>query len=158
VSNADVMPTLCEAIGVDIPRGVQGRSLWPLLQGKDYPEEEFRSVYAEVGFGGLYYDESYSMPYRLAQSPPRGSNEQGPPTEFWNIDELTPVTQCGYQKMVRMGDWKLIYDMMGYGQLYTLSTSPCELKNLFGNPAEAAEQPPMMAALLMWTIRKEDTL
>ena len=98
------------------------------------------------------------MPYRLAQSPPRGSNEQGPPTEFWNIDELTPVTQCGYQKMVRMGDWKLIYDMMGYGQLYNLSTDPGELKNLFGSAAVAAEQAQMMAELLMWTIRNEDTL
>jgi hypothetical protein len=35
-------------------------------------------------------------------------------------DELNKVTQSGLQKMVRMGDWKLIYDMMGYGQLYHL--------------------------------------
>ena len=33
ITTADVMPTLCEAIGTDIPRGVQGRSLWPLLTG-----------------------------------------------------------------------------------------------------------------------------
>lgn len=33
-SMADVMPTLCEAMGADIPHGVQGRSLWPLLRGK----------------------------------------------------------------------------------------------------------------------------
>ena len=36
VSIADVMPTLCEAIGAEIPHGVQGRSLWPILQGKEY--------------------------------------------------------------------------------------------------------------------------
>lgn len=158
VSNADVMPTLCEAIGVEIPHGVQGRSLWPLLQGKDYPEEEFRSIYAGVGFGGLYYDESYPMPYRLAESPPKGSSGEGPPNALWNIDELNPVTQSGTMKMVRMGDWKLIYDMMGYGQLYNLSSDPCELKNLFGDPSVAAEQLRMVEELLMWTIRCQDTL
>jgi arylsulfatase A-like enzyme len=56
VSIADVMPTLCEAAGTPMPMGVQGRSLWPLLQGGEYPADEFRSVYAEVGFGGLHYD------------------------------------------------------------------------------------------------------
>src|SRR3546814_3037905 len=34
-SNADLMPTLCEAMGAEIPLGVQGRSLWPIIQGKD---------------------------------------------------------------------------------------------------------------------------
>ena len=37
---------------------VQGRSLWPLLQGQEYPREEFRSIYATVGVGGLYYEAS----------------------------------------------------------------------------------------------------
>lgn len=158
VSNADVMPTLCEAIGADIPFGVQGRSLWPLLQGKEYPEEEFRSIYAGVGFGGLYYDQSYAMPYRFAESPPKGASEQGPPTSLWNIDELNPVTQSGTMKMVRMGDWKLIYDMMGYGQLYNVASDPCELRNLFDDPSVAAMQLRMVEELLMWTIRNQDTL
>ena len=57
VSLVDVMPTLCEALGVEMPYGVQGRSLWPLLMGQEYPQDEFRSVYAEVGFGGLHYRE-----------------------------------------------------------------------------------------------------
>jgi len=55
VSMVDIMPTLCEAVGVPLPAGVQGRSLWPMLTGKAYPEEEFASVYAEQGFGGLHY-------------------------------------------------------------------------------------------------------
>ena len=39
------MPTICDMIQVDLPEGVQGRSLWPLLTGKDYPKEEFSSVW-----------------------------------------------------------------------------------------------------------------
>lgn len=32
VSIIDIFPTICEIIGAEIPMGVQGRSLWPLLQ------------------------------------------------------------------------------------------------------------------------------
>ena len=56
VSLVDVMPTLCEAVGIELPAGVQGRSLWPMLTGGAYPEAEFESVYAEQGFGGLHYE------------------------------------------------------------------------------------------------------
>ncbi len=137
-SMADVMPTLCEAVGAEIPRGVQGRSLRPLLlQGEAYPREEFRSIYSEVGVGGLYGVAYSSVP---------------------GTDTLNLVTQSGIEKMVRMGDWKLIYDMMGYGQLYHLPSDPCELKNLFGQPSAAKEQMQLLAELLMWTIRSQDSL
>jgi len=62
------------------------------------------------------------------------------------------------QKMVRMGDWKLIFDMMGYGQLYHLPSDPCELKNLYGDPSVAKEQARLMEELMMWTIRNQDSL
>ena len=61
-------------------------------------------------------------------------------------------------KMVRMGDWKLSFDMMGSGQLYNLATDPYELKNLYGKPSAAATQMRMLAELLAWTIRTQDTL
>jgi arylsulfatase A-like enzyme len=151
VSIADVMPTICEALGAEIPRGAQGRSLWPLLQGKDFPQEEFRSVYAEVGFGGLHYDSSDNVPYSIAELP-------GVPGAQKSFDELNPVTQSGYLKMVRMGKWKLFYDMMGSGELYDLSSDPCELNNLFGDPSVATEQRQLLQELLAWTVRTQDSL
>ena len=57
-----------------------------------------------------------------------------------------------------MGDWKLVYDMMGYGRLHNLREDPCELKNLFGKPHLVKEQAELMAELAMWTIRVEDSL
>ena len=146
VSMADVMPTLCEVMGADIPHGVQGRSLWPLLQGESYPPEEFRSIYAGVGLGGLYYNKSDAIPLSV-----------GHVTEH-HFDELNKVTQSGNMKMVRMGEWKLISDMMGYGQLYHLPSDPCELKNLFGDPSAVREQAQLMSELLMWVIRIQDSL
>ena len=61
-------------------------------------------------------------------------------------------------KMVRMGNWKLIYDMMGYGQLYNLKSDPLELTNLFNESSVSNEQAQLMAELLMWTIRTQDNL
>ena len=156
VSMADVMPTLCEAMGTEIPHGVQGRSLWPLLQGKDYPREEFRSIYSEVGVGGLYYDKADNVPFTPAEQKPGAPTAVTPAGIGW--DELNKVALSGNEKMVRMGDWKLIYDMMGYGQLYHLSSDPCELKNLFGHPTAAKEQAQLTEELLMWTIRSQDSL
>jgi arylsulfatase A-like enzyme len=156
VSMADVMPTLCEVMGAQIPEGVQGRSLWPILQGKDYPREEFRSIVTGVGVGGLYYDAADRVPYTVGDAPEQPNlphTEQG---HGW--DELNMVALSGAAKMVRMGDWKLIFDMMGYGQLYHLKSDPCELNNLFGHPSVSAEQASLMAELCMWTIRNQDSL
>jgi arylsulfatase A-like enzyme len=146
-SMADVMPTFCEIMGAEIPHGVQGRSLWPLLRGESYPPEEFRSIYTSVGLGGLYYTADDNVPLSIA-----GNSTSG------FFDELNKVTLSGNQKMVRMGDWKLVYDMMGYGKLFDLKNDPCELKNLFNAPEHAKEQAALMAELLMWVIRTEDAL
>jgi arylsulfatase A-like enzyme len=151
VSLADVMPTLCEAMGAPIPRGVQGRSLWPLLRGEDYPREEFESVYAEVGFGGMHYGPNDAID-------PKWGRVAGAPGAVPTYDELNPVTQSGTLKMVRRGDWKLTFDMMGNGQLYNLAQDPYELRNLYGQREAATVQQALMADLLRWTIRTQDDL
>ena len=145
VSLVDIMPTLCEATGAEIPYGVQGRSLWPLLTGQSDGGEEFRSIYVELGFGGLPYDEH--------ERPPLHFPYDGP--EF---DELNSVTQSGNLKMVRMGRWKLLFDMQGHGELYDLERDPGELHDLFGDLTYRAVRCEMVEELLRWTIRTEDPL
>ncbi len=157
VSMADVMPTLCEAMGAEIPHGVQGRSLWPLLTGQSYPVEEFRSINSTVGLGGLFYEKDDNIPYSAAELF-NGKPENRSSIYGIGWDELNKVTQSGLEKMVRMGDWKLIYDMMGYGQLYHLASDPHEMKNLFGDPSVRDEQARLMEELMMWTIRSQDSL
>ena len=151
VSTADIFPTLCEAIGVPMPRGVQGRSLWPLLKGDPYPKEEFESIYSEVGFGGLNYTAKDEIPANFGRP-------IGAPGSIPSFDELNPVTQSGNMKMVRMGEWKLIFDMMGNAQLYNLEKDPYELKNLWGAASASVMQTRMTAELLKWTIRTQDDL
>lgn len=151
VSTADVMPTLCEAMSAPFPAGTQGRSLWPMLQGRDYPAAEFESVYAEVGFGGLNYGPEDVIDPKWGVTP-------GAPGARKGFDELNPVTQSGNMKMVRRGDWKLTFDLMGNGQLYNLANDPYELTNLFGQPGSMAVQNGLTADLLRWTIRTQDDL
>ncbi len=145
VSLVDLMPTLCEAVGADPPYEVQGRSLWPLLTGGAVPPEEFRSVYAEVGFGGL--------DYTADERPPLHFPYDGP-----TFDELNSVTQSGNLKMVRLGRWKLTFDARGRGELYDLEADPGELRDLFDDPGHREARLALVEELLRWTIRTEDDL
>ena len=147
ITTADVMPTICEALGTDIPRGVQGRSLWALLTGKDYPEEEFDSAYSEHGFGGLHYTADYDY----------GGDVDGLHPSI-GFDELNGCSQSGTMRAIRKGDWKLIFDMQEHGQLYNLAEDPVELSNLFGHPDHADIQSKMLTKLLGWTLRAQDPL
>ena len=129
ISIVDILPTICEATGTDMPPGVQGRSLWPMLTGADWPREEFASAYAEQGFGGLHYT---------------ADDDFDPCEDGLNatvsFDELNGWSQSGNLRMLRRDDWKLLFDMQGRGQLYNLAQDPVELNNLYGDPAYAAIQ------------------
>ncbi|MDA0791805.1 MAG: sulfatase-like hydrolase/transferase [Proteobacteria bacterium] len=147
ISTADVMPTICEAIGVPLPRGVQGRSLWPLLTGQDYPQEEFESAYVEQGFGGLHYTAEDNF----------DPSDDGLHAAI-GFDELNGCSQSGTMRALRSRDWKLIFDMQEHGQLYNLAQDPVELDNLFNRPDHADIQSEMLAKLLGWTLRVQDPL
>jgi arylsulfatase A-like enzyme len=146
VSLVDIMPTLCEAIGVDPVPGVQGKSLWPLLAGEPYPAEEFASVYAEHGFGGLDYGWEDGPDY-----------EKCSPHEI-RFDCLNQYTQCGTRRMLRRGRWKLVFDARGAGQLYDLDADPAELANRFEDPSCAEERWQLVEELLTAVLRAQDPL
>ena len=80
------------------------------------------------------------------------------PDAIPTYDELNPVTQSGSIKMVRRGDWKLTFDMMGNGELYNVARDPYELANLYGKQESLEIQHQLMADLLQWTIRTQDDL
>lgn len=145
VSLVDLMPTLCEMTGSEIPYGVQGRSLWPMLSGGKYLPDEFRSIMSSVGFGGDFYGTD--------ERPPLHFSYDGP-----SFDELNSVTQSGKLKMVRMGRWKLLFDHTGHGELYNVEADPAELHDLYDDPAHQATRLQLSEELLKWTIRNEDDL
>jgi arylsulfatase A-like enzyme len=145
VSLVDVLPTLCELVGAEIPAGVQGRSLLPLLAGQAAPQPEFSSMVVELGYGGV--------PYSDDERPPLHFRYDGP-----QFDELNSVTQSGGARMIRRGDHKLIMDVDGNGELYDLRVDPAELQNRFLDPELAAVREELTRLLLRWTIRVADDL
>ena len=153
ISIADILPTLCDAIGAPLPDGVQGRSFWPLLTDQADRANEFQSVYAEHGFGGEYYDWNDDL------DPAADGRVDSPDGIAWgSYDCLNSWTQSGQLRMVRKGDWKLTWDMEGTGTLYNLADDPVEMNNRFGQPAVAAIQQELMAELLTWLVRTQDPL
>lgn len=149
VSIVDIFPTICEIMGAPIPIGVQGRSLWPLLQGKSYPKQEFESVIAEDGYGGMYYTKEDGADYR---------EEGAVGKQGLFFDELNTWSQSGTMRMLRKGDFKLVYDMDGNGRLYNMKDDPSELDNLFGNPQYMDIENELISNLLRWEIATEDYL
>jgi arylsulfatase A-like enzyme len=149
VSNIDIFPTICDMLGVSLPRGVQGRSLWPLLNGQSYPKDEFDSMIVMQGMGGLDYESINELnPYK------EGTVRKN--SQFF--DELNSWTQSGVLRMLRKDDWKLIYDMQRRGQLYHLSEDPAELNDLYGQPQHQKKQMELMQDMMGWELRSQDPL
>lgn len=140
VSIVDLLPTLCDAAGAEVPAGVQGRSLWPLLTGEG-EADEFESVYAECGYGGRH-----STP------------DDVPPIEAASKNELNAHTQTGRTAMVRRGRWKLAYDAEDGPELYDLETDPAETTDLSGDADRADVLAELLGDLASWSLRVRDTL
>lgn len=150
VSIVDIFPTLCSVVGAEIPVGVQGRSLWPMLKGDDYPCEEFSSIMVEQGYGGE--DFTVDEPLTFEEAGSCKTDVEG------SFDGLNPWTQSGSLRMVRKGDWKLAMDNNGRGELYNLKEDPSEINNLFDNKKYVSEQLDLLKDLLIWNVRLQDPL
>ena len=149
VSMVDIFPTICEIMDAEIPIGVQGRSLWPLLKGENYPKKEFESVLVEQGYGGEFYTKADGTDYAV----------EGAIVDNKNFfDEQNTWTQSGSRRMLRKGDWKIVMDMDGNGELYNLKNDKTELKNLFGEAKYQSIKTELMQDLLKWEISTEDPL
>ena len=56
-STIDVLPTVLEAVGLDVPDSIDGRSLWPLIRGEtppDWPDDAFSQFFGHGEGRGLY--------------------------------------------------------------------------------------------------------
>jgi len=72
------------------------------------------------------------------------------------FDGLNCVSMSGKLKMIRMDRWKLLFDMMGKGELYDVEADPGELNNLYDEPGLAEVRIRLMEELMKWTIRTEE--
>ena len=122
VEEIDVMPTLLDLCGVEIPFGCQGKSLGPVLRGQTKTHKD--AVHAEICppyFRNPYktYDEFIAAwnKYHLT----RGH------LLCWSANYNVPGDFC---KAIRTADWKYIWYADGFQELYDLRRDPHEWTNL----------------------------
>lgn len=149
VNLVDILPTVCDWLGAEIPFGCQGKSLRPLLENSDVPEGEFDSAYAESGFSGLYWNEADGLT----------PVDEDAVSEEWNrFDCLNTWTQCGQVRALWKGDYHIQMDMMGNGYLYDRKTDPYELCNIWNDPEAQEIKTEMLTGLTASILKAQDPL
>lgn len=148
VSIVDILPTLCDFLDVEIPFGVQGKSIKEILQGVEYPPREFDSAYAESGFGGLYWRDSDVLTVQ----------QEGACHEWETFDCLNSWTQSGQVRMLRKGDFKIQVDMLGTGRLHDLATDPMEVTNLWNDESYVTVKADLLTELAAAMLRAVDPI
>jgi len=119
VNNIDVMPTLLDCLGLEIPREVQGVSFLPVIRGE--ADTHRSEIYAEVG----------------APEPPP---EPLPPGDFQELNarmirERGPQWFCDYTcngraAMLRKDGWKYCHYVDDREEFYNINADPMEKINL----------------------------
>lgn len=146
VELVDLMPTLLDLAGVNIPYGVQGKTLAPVLRGEAADHKEF--IVIESGEAG---------------EPPKLSDildAEGKP-----VDKGTSFAWCAFReawlgrgKCLRDDRWKLAVYANGEGELYDLDNDPDEVNNLCGAESHREVEQTLKEKLLHWCIENTDNL
>ena len=141
----DVMPTVLQLAGIDIPYGVQGKSHASYLLGSTSEAKDFAVI--ESGEDGT--------PLKVSDITVR------PETPF---DDRYFVW-CAYReawfgrgKSIRTRKWKLNIYANGDGELYNMQDDPNELVNLYGRAEYADVVAQLTYKLLIWCINTEDRI
>lgn len=147
VSNADLMPTLCEIVGVDSPKDIDGKSLLPLVQGK--VDKLHERIFVELTYHAAYdpmrgiRTERFKYIRNFADRP------------FW----LPPNVDNGLTK-----DWyrdnrpEVFKTPRPKEMLFDLQTDPLERNNLAGDPKYAAVLNEMRQKLEQWMEATDDPI
>jgi len=148
VNLVDILPTVCELTGESIPFGCQGRSLVDLLKGNKVPAGEFDVAYSEFGYGGLYWNEEDHLTTAADRCLTDGKT----------FACISSWTASGQMRMARKGNYKIIMDMMGNGELYDLSSDPFEVNDLWNDPEYASVKSDMLVTLCAAVLKAADPL
>jgi arylsulfatase A-like enzyme len=118
VSQIDLVPTILDLMGEDIPPGLQGRSLKPLIDGQAGKEAD---VFMEWNGRGR------RDPGSWAGYLPEGTGDDGADQEAGRIID---VLEDPVRTVVTPDGWKFNCSPMGEHELYYLNDDPMEIENL----------------------------
>ncbi|MGW4164472.1 sulfatase-like hydrolase/transferase [Streptomyces sp. NPDC004788] len=126
VSTVDLMPTLLDAAGIEVPKGVHGRSLRPLVGGSGEPDRPF-SVFVQV---------SEDVIGRAVR------------TDRWKYVVTAATAADAWQEAAA--------DRYRETELYDLAADPYELENLAGFTSHRRVADGLRDALGAWLREVED--
>ena len=140
VNLIDIVPTLLELQGLEIPRSMHGEGL-PTVTAAEPRDVTF----SEYGSGG--------PPFRMADleklPQPYGRRAL--------IQSLQWREAEGRRKMARTQSWKYVHDPMGdRDELYDLENDPWELENVVDDPAHREVLADLRLRLADWSVQTED--
>ena len=140
VNTIDIMPTVLELQGLNIPESFQGH----LLPISDDVEPQ-KASFSEYGTGG--------KPYQLNDL--KNLNQ---PYGYKTLIECLWAREAeGRRKMVRTENWKYVFDSMGdKDELYDLKNDPWEHYNLASKIEYLKKKNELKSLLLDWMIETED--
>jgi arylsulfatase A-like enzyme len=145
VSNIDVLPTLIEAAGAEVPDEIEGKSFYPALVGKNCSFNE--AVFAEKT-----YHTSYD-PVRCVRTKQY--------KYIFSFESVCPENYCLdiFNKPVLLENFgKLDKSANRFDELYDIVNDPLELKNLAGEEPFQEIRNKMAAALVKWMSETDDPL
>jgi N-sulfoglucosamine sulfohydrolase len=144
-SQIDIMPTLCELLGVATPAWAQGRSLWPVLRGDTAEVND--EVFAEVTYHAAYEPQravrtkrwKYIRRFGSKRTPVLPNCDDSPSKNLWLAHGWAEHEQC-------------------QEQLYDLVFDPHEAHNVAADPLFAPALEEMRSRLVNWMERTHDPL
>lgn len=145
-SNVDLLPTLLNAAGAEIPEEMHGRSFWPLLTGGDYsPRDE---IHAELTYHSFY------KPMRCV----RTVNYKYIRHFSTSVNHMIPndvIPGGAYRDNMKMIAG---YRLCQQEELFDLQADPDELNDLSTDPAHDAVRMELAKKLAHWMKNTDDPL
>jgi N-sulfoglucosamine sulfohydrolase len=162
VATVDLLPTILEAVGAEVPAGLAGRSMAPLLQGdavmwREYLYAEYHSHYPPVYFPQrAVRDGRFKLIVNLLQDRVNPVAQPKEPIVKRLPSYVTPSDLATSSDEVRRAyaTWRDAPPV----ELYDLETDPYEFKNLAGQPQHADVQERLLAQLESWRRKTDDPL
>ena len=144
VSHVDMVPTLLDALGIDIPANLHGRSYWPLLQGQAYQpnaevyvEKTFHTDYEPMrGIRTATHKYIVNLDQDIAVNVP--SDIQHSPIYLQMLDKIAVHRP--------------------HIELYNLHADPTEQHNLAGQPEYAEVERDLRQRLRQWMEATDDPI
>lgn len=156
-STVDLLPTILDAVGAEIPEGLHGRSLRPVVSDADGNWRE--SLAAEFHYHGSrpFYprrairDQRYKLIHNLR------AGEAKPSTGIDGDTAYRQSQQSKYENTEVRRAFDTFADPPEF-ELYDLQSDPWEFRNLAENPERAGELARLREALRAWREETDDPL